>query len=82
MTNTTITHFRQNVYEYVKQAVEYNDVINITTKNGNAVVISEDEYNSMVETLHLMAIPGMVESIKSGLEEPEEELTDAKDLEW
>ena len=45
MTNTTITNFRQNIYEYVRQAVEFNDVINIATKDGNAVVLSEDEYN-------------------------------------
>lgn len=42
------------------------------TKNGNAVIISEEDYNSMVETLHLCSIPGMVESIKAAQKEPME----------
>ena len=40
MTNTNATNFRKNIFEYLNQAVEYNDVINVTTKNGNAVVLS------------------------------------------
>ena len=36
MTNTNATNFRKNIFEYLNQAVEYNDVINVTTKNGNA----------------------------------------------
>ena len=64
MTNTNITAFRKNVFGFVDQAVTYGDVVNVSTKNGNAVIISEDDYNSMMETLHLSSIPGMVESIK------------------
>lgn len=73
MTNTTITNFRKNVFEYVNQAIQYNDVVNVVTKNGNAVVISEEEYNGMLETLRLMSIPGMVESIKEAAAEPVED---------
>lgn len=73
MTNTTITNFRKNVFEYVNQAVQYNDVVNVVTKNGNAVLISEEEYNGMLETLRLMSIPGMVESIAEAANEPAEE---------
>jgi PHD/YefM family antitoxin component YafN of YafNO toxin-antitoxin module len=73
MTNTNITAFRKNVYQYVDQAVVYGDVVNVSTKNGNAVIISEADYNSLMETLHLCAIPGMVESIKASDDEPLEE---------
>lgn len=73
MTNTTITNFRKNVFEYVNQAIQYNDVVNVVTKNGNAVLISEEEYNGMLETLRLMSIPGMVESIREAAEEPIED---------
>jgi len=73
MTNTTITNFRKKVYDYVNQAIQYNDVVNVATKNGNAILISEEEYNGMVETLRLMSIPGMVESIKAAGAEPIEE---------
>lgn len=73
MTNTNITKFRQKVFEYVNQAVEFNDVVNISTKNGNAIIISEDEYNSMIETLYLKSVPGLTESIKEAAAEPLED---------
>lgn len=75
MTNTNITTFRKNLFEFVEQAVVYGDVVNVSTKNGNAVVMSEEDYNSMVETLHLSSIPGMVESIKAAAQEPVEDCT-------
>lgn len=73
MTSTNATNFRQNVFEYLNQAITNNDIINVNTKNGNAILISEDEYNSMLETLYLKSIPGMVESILEGKKEPLEE---------
>lgn len=75
MTNTNATNFRKNIFEYLNQAVVFNDVINVNTKNGNAIVISEEDYNGMMETLYLMSIPGVVESIKEAAEEPLEECT-------
>lgn len=83
MTNTTITNFRKNVFEYVNQAIQYNDAVNVVTKNGNAVLISEEEYNGMLETLRLMSIPGMVESIQEAAQEPVEECAEYDpDEEW
>lgn len=82
MTNTTITNFRQNIYEYVRQAIELGDVVNIATKDGNAIVISEEEYDSMVEALRLMSIPGMTESLLAAANEPIEDCTNAFELEW
>ena len=73
MTNTTITNFRKNVFDFVNSAVQYNDIVNVSTKNGNAVLLSEDEFNGMLETLRLMSIPGMVDSIKMAAAEPIEE---------
>ena len=75
MTNTNITAFRKNVFGFVNQAVSYGDVVNVTTKNGNAVIISEQDYNSMVETLHLSSIPGMEKKLKAAAAEPLEECT-------
>ena len=53
MTNTNITNFRKNVFEYVNQAIKYNDVINVNTKNGNAIIMNEKDYNSLIETLYI-----------------------------
>lgn len=75
VTNTNITAFRKNVFGYVDQAVTFGDVVNVSTKNGNAVILSEQDYNSMVETLRLSSIPGMVESILAAEAEPTESCT-------
>ena len=70
MTNTNASNFRQNVFEYLSDAVLYNDVVNVNTKNGNAVLISEDEYNSMIETIFLSSCPSLKKSIIDAKNEP------------
>lgn len=70
MTNTTITNFRKNVFEYVNQAIQYNSPVSIITKQGNAVVISEEDYLGMLATLELMREPGLVDAIQAGRQEP------------
>lgn len=70
MTNINISAFRKNVFGFVDQAVTYGDVVNVTTKRGNAVIMSEEDYNSLMETLHLTSLPGMAESIKEAAAEP------------
>ena len=50
MTNINITNFRKDIYELLEQTIKFNEPINITTKNGNAVVISEEDYNGLMET--------------------------------
>ena len=82
MTNTNITNFRQNVFDYINQAIEYNDVINVNTKNGNAVIMSEEEYNGIMETLYLSSDPRVKEEILSGKETPISECLSASEVEW
>ena len=69
MTNTNATNFRQNAFAYFDQAVVFGDVINVSTKNGNVIVMSEADYRGMLETLYLSSIPGMTESILASREE-------------
>ena len=79
MTTTTVTKFRENIFEYLRSAVEFNDVINVTTKNGNAVVMSESDYNAMRETFYLLSIPGMTERFAEAVNTPIEE---CEKFEW
>ena len=51
----------------LEQTVKYNEPINVNTKDGNAVIISEEDYNGLMETLYLSSIPGMKEKIVEGL---------------
>ncbi len=73
MTNTNITAFRKNVFGFVDQAVTYGEVINVTTKNGNAVLLSEQDYRSLLETVYLTSIPSMTESLRAAAAEPLED---------
>lgn len=79
MSNINATNFRANLYEYLDMAVSYGDVINISTKNGNAVVISEDDYKGFLETIYLSSIPGMEEKLVKG---KNESIDECEDFEW
>ncbi len=79
MENVNATNFRKNIFEYLNSAVSFGDVINISTKNGNAIVISEDEYNSLLETVYLLSIPGMKEKLIDG---KKASLDDCQELKW
>ncbi|MFR2891653.1 type II toxin-antitoxin system Phd/YefM family antitoxin [Peptoniphilus grossensis] len=79
MENVNATNFRKNIFEYLNSAVSFGDVINVSTKNGNAIVISEDEYNSLVETVYLLSIPGMKEKLMDG---KNTSLDDCQELKW
>ena len=73
MTTISATDARSKLYKLVDEARESSDPILITGKRGNAVLVSEDDWRSIQETLHLLSIPGMRESIRAGMDEPIEE---------
>ncbi len=81
MTNINITNFRKDIYELLEQTIKYNEPINISTKNGNAVVLSEEDYNNLIETLYISSIPGLKEDIVKGLKEPLEDCIDEEEVE-
>lgn len=82
MTNVNATNFRKNLFEYLNQAVDFNDVINVSTRNGNAVVMSEEDYNSLMETLYLMSHPGTREEVLTGMQEPIEACVPLDEVDW
>lgn len=73
MININITNFRKNLFGMLEQTIKYNEPINISTKEGNAVIFSEDDYNVLMETLYLCSIPNMYERIMEGLKTPVDE---------
>lgn len=82
MLNINISHFRKNIFDLLEQTIRFNEPITITTKNGNAVVLSEEDYNDLMETLHLSSIPGMKEKITDGLKTPLSECVPESEVEW
>ena len=79
MRNVNISNFRKDIFTYVNQALEYNEPINVSAKNGNIVVMSEEEYNGMIETLHLLSVPGMREILLEGMNAGREDLVE---IDW
>lgn len=82
MTNTNATNFRKNLFDYLSQAVDYNDVINVSTKSGNAVVMSEDDYNGLIETVYLLSHPKTRDEILEGMAEGLSGCVPADEVEW
>lgn len=82
MTNTNITNFRKNIYSLLEQTIKFNEPINISTKNGNAVVLSEEDYNSLRETLYIMSVPGLKDEILERANSKEEEFVDEEEVDW
>ncbi len=70
MTNTNATQFRQNLFEYLNQAIVHNDVIHVSTKNGNAVVLSEEDYSGLMETIYLASSKKTCEQILEAKDAP------------
>ena len=69
MAITNISVLRKNLFSSIDNVIEYNDSITVSTKNGNAVIISEAEYNAMLETIYLFSQKGLVGKIKKGEKE-------------
>ncbi|MBU1099145.1 MAG: type II toxin-antitoxin system Phd/YefM family antitoxin [Bacteroidetes bacterium] len=79
MKNISVTNARANLYKLIDQTNIDSEPIQITGKRKNAVLISEDDWRAISETLHLLSIPGMRESIRDGLNTPLEETSDSID---
>ena len=80
MTSISATQARTKLYSLIDAANESHRPIQITGKRGNAILVSEDDWRAISETLHLSSIPGMVDSIKAGMEEPVQDCV--KELDW
>ena len=80
MTTVNVTEARANLYKLIDDVSVSHEPVVITGKRGNAVLLAEDDWNAITETLHLLAVPGMRESILEGMRENLEDTSN--DLEW
>jgi len=80
MTTLTATEARAKLYKLMDEAASSHEPIQITGKRTNAVLIAEDDWRAVQETLYLVSIPGMRESIRKGLKTPVEKC--GKDIKW
>lgn len=59
MSTTNISNFRKNLFDLTEQVINFNEPLTVTTKSGNIVIMSEEEYRGIVETIYLSSVPGM-----------------------
>jgi len=82
MLNTNATSFRKDMFKLLEQTIRFNEPINISTKDGNAVVISEEDYNGLMETLYLSSMPEVKKAIIEGLNTPVSEYIPESEISW
>ncbi|WP_374339903.1 type II toxin-antitoxin system Phd/YefM family antitoxin [Methyloversatilis sp.] len=80
MTTLTASEARAKLYRLIDQAAESHQPIHIAGKRANAVLLAAEDWQAIQETLYLLSVPGMRESIKEGMAEPL--AVSAKELDW
>ena len=80
MTILNVTEARSKLYSLIDETASTHQPIVITGKRGNAVLVSEEDWNAISETLHLLSVPGMRDSIKEGMDTDISECD--KNLDW
>lgn len=80
MKTINVTKARSNLYKLINEMALSHEPIQITGKKANAVLISDEDWHSIQETLYLLSIPGMRESIREGLNTPLEKCSE--ELDW
>ena len=76
MTTMSATEARKQLYKLLDDVARSHEPVQITGKRGNAVLVSEDDWRAVQETLYLVSVPGMRESILEGMATPVAELED------
>lgn len=82
MLNTNATAFRKDIYNILAQTIKYNEPVSISTKDGEAVLLSRSDYDNLMETLYLVSIPGMREKLIDGMNTPLEDCADENLVDW
>ena len=82
MTSISATALRKDIYNIIAQTNENCAPIAITNTKGKGAVLVEDEWAAIEETLYLMGIPGMAESLVEGRDAPVEDCVSESALEW
>ena len=70
MNTVTASQARAGLYRLIDHIAETHKPVVISGKRANAVLVSEEDWSAIQETLYLLAVPGMRESIKDAMAEP------------
>ncbi len=76
----TVSQARANIYKIMDETAQTHQPITITGKRNNVVMLSQEDWNAIEETLYLNSIPDMTSSIKEAMDAPNSEFSE--DIEW
>ncbi len=82
MKTLPVTQARKEIYHLLELVAENHEPVQITGKNSNAILISESDWRDIQETLYLLSIPGMRESIQKGMKTSLKKCYREEDLDW
>lgn len=80
MAGMTATEARSNLYRLIDETAESHQPIIIIGKRNKAVLVSEEDWSAIQETLYLLSVPGMRESIREGMDTSVDECDE--ELDW
>lgn len=82
MKSIPVTKARQDIFNIIEQIIVNSEPVQITSKKGDIIMLSLKDWEAIQETLHLVSIKGMKESILKGHNEPIEECKSLEDIGW
>lgn len=82
MQNVNLANFQKDIFTLFEETIKYNQPLQIHTENGNAILLSEEDYNSLLETLYLSSTQEMREKITNGLNTPLNQCISEEEVEW
>lgn len=82
MKTIQVTNARQNIYSIIEQTIKNSEPVQIVSKNGDVVLVSLEDWEAIQETLYLLSVPGMRESIIEADKTPIDQWNDGKDIGW
>ena len=82
MLATNVTSFRKNIFALLEQTIKYNEPLSVSTKSGSVVVLSEEDYRGLTESLYLSSVPGMKEKLLDGKSTPLGDCVAEDELDW
>ena len=77
-----VTNARANLVQLVKATIESHDPFTVTSKEGDVVVMSKDDYESIQETLYLLTNKGLAEEVIKAKKDPDGDFVVRDDLPW
>ena len=75
-------NFKKDIYKLLENTIKYNEPINISTKDGNAIVLSEEDYNNLIETLYISSMPKLKEELIKRKNSSDEDFVKEDEVDW